>query len=221
MTMPPSDDIVAVYERKAQARAAQDAPTAQLRFRQYGDLFNAVKGGAPTGLFVGHLMRINHYGLQQPALAPDGRVGFMKVSPTESADAAVSWNSIVNADPGVLKPNIFVWSRSLNAAAGELHQDTDDILLTPDDTFWKLTYCYLTLGAKAFKAIWNARDKQDTDYYHAFMLSAHNWNKTVGSWTVIQLNRVLLLDCPYVLKLAGYFGKLSTQKFGKLPASLG
>jgi hypothetical protein len=218
--MPVINDIVALYERKAQARAAQDAPTAQLRFRQFGDLFNAVKGGAPVGLFIAHLMRVNPFGLQQPALTSDGRVGFMKVSPTESRDADIYWDKIVNAAAGELKPNIFVWSRALNASAREVHAYTDDIILTPDETFWKLTYCYQTLGGTAFKAIWNARNMQDTDYYHAFMLSAHNWNKTVAGWSVIQLNKVLLLDCPYVLKLAGYFGKLSTQKFGKLPQSI-
>lgn len=219
MTTP--NDIVAQYERKALARAAQDLPTAQLRYRQYGDIFNAVKGGAPAGLFIGHLMRVNPLGKQLPPLTGDGRVGFMKVSPTESKDAAVEWTKIVNPKTGVLKPNVFVWSRTMNVSARELHLDTDDILLEPDDTFWKLAYCYQTLGETVFKAIWNARDKLDTDYYHAFMLSAHNWNKTVGGWSVIRLNKVLLLDCPYASKMAGYFGKLVTTKFGKLPDSLG
>lgn len=206
---------VLLGDQRAKVRAAQDRNAARILYRNNTDTLQRCCGGAPIGLFVGHLMRVNPIGAIQPENTQDGRVGFLKVSALESVAANVSWSAITSAKDATL--NSFVWSHALNTAARDTLDILGNLATSPDPSFWKLTYMRLTLGPSAFYNVWLHRNTALEDLYVSFMDALATYKKPIAGWSPLKIQQSLLKDCPYVFYIAEDFGRLATTSYGKLP----
>jgi hypothetical protein len=213
--MPQTSSKVLLGDQRAKIRAAQDKEAARVLYRNNADTLQRCCGGAPIGLFVGHLMRVNPTGVAQPRNTQDGRVGFLKVSALESSAANVSWSAITSAKDMTL--NTFVWSHALNTTARDTLDILGNLTTSPDPSFWKLSYMQLTLGYAAFYSVWKHRNTSIDDLYMSFMDSLASYKKPIAGWSPLKIQQTLLKDCPYVFYIAEGFGRLATTAYGSLP----
>jgi hypothetical protein len=206
------NSAVSIGEKRARARASQDRDVARSLYRLYSKTLREGCGGAPVGLAVGHLMRVNPQGLTTPKTTRDNRMGLMLVTSSECLAASVQWTSIEK-----IQLNAYAWGVALNANADEVNYLCGDLLGKPNDDFWRLAYLRYVMGATAFSYFWDNRDATENNLYLSFMNGIEACNKTIAGWTVQQQNTILLQDCPYTFNIARDYGSMLTQTFGTKP----
>lgn len=231
--------------RSASAKAKADASlyaTARLR---YGGSVVEMKGDAPTGLLLGHVLRVNRSLSDTPPVTKDRRRGFMKASITEANTVQIR---AVQLDE--LPTCAFVFGREINRAATTLYTTYQSLFTRADENFWKTVYLYVTLGPTTFNRIWQkANPSVNTTVTPVFVASRNrggNWkmestttkdstNRTYEDllytvntltsappgWNFTAFKKLVLVDCEYIYQLWKLYGPSKLGGFGTLPVLRG
>lgn len=198
--------------RNAKQKALRNASAAVKAQRTYGRILDSTRGGAPKGLGIGHLLRVNPSLEVSPAPTTYRRRGFLYVTADAAAKAELDWATL--DDPTTCG---FVWGNDINMRAIDFYNTNSDVFSSADEDYWKCVYAQQSLGDSAFDLLWRRRDRSEDLAYNSIIYAVNAAPKALPGWTVIQLKRMLFQDIPYVFEAAASSGTLTTEKFGMPP----
>jgi hypothetical protein len=230
--------------RSAKAKAEADAAlyaTARLR---YGGNVTEMKGDAPVGLLLGHVLRVNRNLSDTPPVTKDRRHGFMKASISEANTVKIRTAQL--DEPPTCA---FVFGREINRAATTLYTTYRSLFTQADENFWKTVYLYVTLGPATFNYVWkkanpsvtttskpvlvfsgrlgnwkmeSATTKDSTNLaYEDLLYAVNTLTSTPPGWNVTSFKKLVLVDCEYVYRLWELYGPSKLGGFGTLPVLSG
>lgn len=228
-------------QRAADAKAVRDASLYATARRQFGNAVTQMRGDAPAGLLLGHVLRVNPALSLTPPVKKDRRVGFMKASVNEARTVNIRTVQLEEADTCA-----FVYGREINRAATSLYTKYQRLFTRANNNFWKCAYLYVTLGSATFNALWSATDPRvDTTIKPVFeetyrgrgnwkleattthdsrdvayddLLYVVNALKTAPpGWKLTEFKKLVLVDCEYVYALWKRYGASKLGGFGSLP----
>jgi hypothetical protein len=228
----------------AKAKAARNLYAAA--YKKYGALLLSMRGDAPIGLLVGHVLRVNPELSDTPAVRKDARRGFAKASYAESRTVNIPVSQL--DEPPTCA---YVHGREINRAASNLYTTHPTFFTTADRNFWKCSYLAHTLGTSVFENLCSAacpalpsqsapvatRDRAGNivswevpplasnsaidDLYSEIIYHVNTSTVVPAGYTPTAYKKLVLLDCEYVCKVWELYGNGNSNGFGRLPVLSG
>lgn len=203
--------------------------------RLYGRNIGDMLGGAPIGLLLGHVLRVNPALVDAPPVKRDRRVGFMKASVLEARTVKIPTKQL--EEPSTCA---FVYGREINRAASTLYTTYKSLFTIADTNLWKCAYLYTTIGATTFDFLWEQAGigiqstskpvlesgnwviqeeiiQDSTNNAYVELLAALGaLTKPPPGWNLNELKSIVFIDCEYVYALWKTYGG-GQMTFGYLP----
>lgn len=228
--------------RAADDKAVREASLYANARRQFGNSIEQMRGDAPTGLLLGHVLRVNPALSLAPPVKKDRRVGFMKASISEAKTVNIRTAQLEEAPTCA-----FVFGREINRAATTLYTKYRSLFTLADSNFWKCVYLYVTLGATLFETLWSQASPRVTKIvepvyvvpsrarrgnwklesttthdstnaaYTDLLYVVNDLTSAPPGWRLTEFKKLVLLDCEYVYALWRRYGASKLSGFGTLP----
>jgi len=223
-------------ELQAKQKAKRDKTLYTRAQKRFGGIISSLRGGAPIGLSIGHVLRVNPKLEKTPAIKKDRRRGFMKASYSEARTLNISFEQLDDESTCA-----FIYSRELNKSATFLYTTYGHLFTKASRDLWKCAYLRTTLGDSVFKWLWDKACPTITTTEEPVWKTSGNWKietKTVKDSSndvygdILQatekltsapaghkttpFKHLILYDCNYVFYLWKLYGA-GTFSLGKLP----
>jgi len=228
-------------QRAADEKAVRDASLYATARQQFGGAVGAMRGDAPVGLLLGHVLRVDPSLSLSPPVQKDRRVGFMKASVNEARTVNIRTEQLQE-----METCAFVYGREINRAALSVYTTYTSLFTEADENFWKCAYLYTTLGSALFTELWNAASPgvvstvkpiqvpagrgrfnweiesttssdSTNKAYDDLLYVVNNLTSAPPGWRLEPFKRLVLLDCEYVYALWRRYGASRLEGFGTLP----
>ncbi|RKY28737.1 MAG: hypothetical protein DRP83_00115 [Planctomycetota bacterium] len=229
-------------KRAATAKAAKNSGLYATARRRYGGNITAMKGDAPLGLLIGHVLRVNPALEDAPAIKRDRRRGFMKASINEAR--TVDIRDVQLDEPATCA---FVYGREINRSASSLYTTYPSLFTRADRNLWKCAYLFVVLGAPIFNFIWqkanpiikttkepvfvrsgrggrgNWKIEEEVEKssintaYDDILYAVNSMTAAPPGWRLTEFRKLVLVDCEYVFELWRLYGPEKMVGFGTLP----
>lgn len=228
-------------EPQAKQKAIRDKSLYTKAQKRFGGIISPLRGGAPIGLFIGHLLRINPSLKETLPVKKDRRRGFLKASCSEARTVNVAYEQL--DDPSTCA---FIYSRELNKSATFLYTTYGHVFTEASKDLWKCAYLHTTLENAAFKWLWDkayptiettekpvweshgrgsfgnwkirttTTKNSSNDAYSDIIETTKNLTTSPAGYKTTPFKHLIAFECEYVFALWKLYGS-GTFSLGKLP----
>jgi len=230
------------YAAAARVKALASRSLYVQAYKKYGSLLLSMRGDAPIGLLVGHVLRVNPELSDAPPVKKDARRGFAKASYAEARTMDIPAERL--DEPATCA---YVIGREINRTATVLYTTHPALFATPNNLFWKCVYLAHTLGTSLFETTSNAafsgvtassapvaiRDSRGrilswevpgatarntpADLYTRIYYAVNSATTAPVGYRTGEYKKLVLMDCEYVYNIWNLFGGGEPRGFGRLP----